>query len=218
MTAVEEALAAVPAEGSPRLLLENSAGTGPQRRGRFEELAELMLRLGPHADRVGICFDTAHAHSAGYDMGGAEMVGDSVAELETVVGLDRIFVIHANDTQVEAGGKRDATGTSARARSARTGSPTSCTIPSLAATLHPGDPGRRGDRGPAQPRAHARAAMSVRAVLVDYGHTIVDYTPAPRPRCWPPTTASTRGSRSSWRAPCRLPTSSRLCRWGSTPR
>jgi deoxyribonuclease-4 len=105
--AVEGTLAAVPAVGSPRLLLENSAGTGNNVGGHFEELAELMSRLEEHTDRVGICFDTAHAHSAGSDMSGSEMTGDTLAELDEVVGLDRVFVIHANDTQVPAGGKAD---------------------------------------------------------------------------------------------------------------
>ena len=105
--AVENALATVPAEGSPRLLLDNSAGTGDNVGGRFDELAELLRRLEPHAGRVGVCFDTAHAHSAGYDMTGAEMSGDTLAELDDVVGFDRVFVIHANDTQVPAGGKAD---------------------------------------------------------------------------------------------------------------
>lgn len=105
--AVEEAVAAVPPGGSPRLLLENSAGTGNNVGGRFNELRELVDRLAPHRDRVGLCFDTAHAHSAGYDMSGAEMAGDALEELDSVVGLDQVFVVHANDTQVEAGGKRD---------------------------------------------------------------------------------------------------------------
>jgi deoxyribonuclease-4 len=107
VAAVEGALAAVPAEGSPRLLLENSAGTGDNVGGRFEELAELMRRLAPRADRVGVCFDTAHAHSAGYEMTGAEMAGDVIAELDSVLGLANVHVIHANDTQVPAGGKAD---------------------------------------------------------------------------------------------------------------
>jgi deoxyribonuclease-4 len=107
VAAVENALEKVAPIGSPRLLLENSAGTGDNVGGRFDELAELLRRLEAHADRVGICFDTAHAHSAGYDMTGAEMSGDTIAELDAVVGLDRLFVIHANDTQVPAGGKAD---------------------------------------------------------------------------------------------------------------
>jgi deoxyribonuclease-4 len=107
VAAVEGALESVPEDGSPRLLLENSAGTGDNVGGRFEELAELLRRLSPHRGRVGVCFDTAHAHSAGYDMTGAEMAGDAIAELEEVVGLENIFVVHANDTQVPAGGKAD---------------------------------------------------------------------------------------------------------------
>ena len=107
VAAVEGALEAVPGVGSPRLLLENSAGTGNNVGGSFVELAELMDRLVEHFDRVGLCFDTAHAHSAGNDMTGSEMAGDTLADFDEVVGLDRVFVIHANDTQVPAGGRAD---------------------------------------------------------------------------------------------------------------
>ncbi|MFN2465555.1 MAG: deoxyribonuclease IV, partial [Candidatus Dormibacteria bacterium] len=98
VSAVEGTLAEVPADASPRLLLENSAGTGNNVGGTFAELAELMRRLEAHADRVGICFDTCHAHASGNDMTGAEMTGDTVADLDQTVGLERVFVIHANDT------------------------------------------------------------------------------------------------------------------------
>ncbi len=40
-------------------------------------------------------------------MTGAEMVGDTLADLDSTLGLDRVFVVHANDTQVPAGGKAD---------------------------------------------------------------------------------------------------------------
>ena len=105
--AVESALAAVPAEGSPRLLLENSAGTGDNVGGRFEELGTLLDRLSAHSERLGICFDTAHAHSAGNDMGGAEAVRGTLARLDQEVGLGRVYVVHANDTEVALGGKAD---------------------------------------------------------------------------------------------------------------
>ncbi|MFN2464061.1 MAG: deoxyribonuclease IV [Candidatus Dormibacteria bacterium] len=107
VAAVEGALGEVPAAGCPRLLLENSAGTGNNVGGTFEDLATLMERLGEHADRVGICFDTCHAHASGYGMSGSEMAGATLEELDSVLGLDRVFVIHANDTQVPAGGKAD---------------------------------------------------------------------------------------------------------------
>ncbi|HEV3232397.1 MAG TPA: deoxyribonuclease IV [Candidatus Dormibacteraeota bacterium] len=117
VAAVEHALAAVPAAGSdpagqdgprtPRLLLENSAGTGDNIGGRFEDLGELLRRLTPHADRVGICFDTAHAHSAGNDMAGPAAARATIAHLDATVGLERVHVVHANDTEVELGGKVD---------------------------------------------------------------------------------------------------------------
>jgi deoxyribonuclease IV len=105
--AVHSALEEVPGEASPRLLLENSPGTGDNVGGQFEELAELLKRLGDVGDRVGVCFDTCHAHVAGYEMAGSEMTGDVLAELDDVVGLGNVYVIHANDTQVPAGGRAD---------------------------------------------------------------------------------------------------------------
>ncbi|MHB8507830.1 MAG: deoxyribonuclease IV [Candidatus Dormibacteria bacterium] len=105
--AVRAALAAVPPTGAPRLLLENSAGTGDNVGGEFAELGELLDRLAEVGDRVGICFDTAHAHSAGNDMAGPVAACATLSALDRAVGLDRVFVVHANDTEVALGGKAD---------------------------------------------------------------------------------------------------------------
>src|SRR5258708_39596250 len=85
--AVHGALGVVPPGASRRLLLENSAGPGDNVGGEFGDLAELMARLADVSDRVGICFDTCHAHAAGHEMSGAEMTGDVMAEFDEVVGL-----------------------------------------------------------------------------------------------------------------------------------
>ena len=105
--AVEEALAAVPAQGSPRLLLENSAGTGDNVGGRVEELGELMRRLSPHIDRVGLCLDTCHASASGYDLTGPQEAFEFLEELDAAAGLGNVRVVHANDTQVPVGGRAD---------------------------------------------------------------------------------------------------------------
>jgi deoxyribonuclease-4 len=107
VAAVEQSFAAIPAAGAPRLLLENSAGTGDNIGGRFEDLGELLRRLDSSRDRIGVCFDTCHAYASGYDLGGFEAGLKVIVDLQRCVGLDRIHVIHANDTQVPLGGKAD---------------------------------------------------------------------------------------------------------------
>lgn len=101
---VEEALAEVP--GRTMVLLETTAGAGNVLGATFEELAEMIERISPrHRARVGICLDTCHVYSAGYDL-----VGDYdgvMARLGDVVGLDRLRLFHLNDSQVPFGSRKD---------------------------------------------------------------------------------------------------------------
>jgi deoxyribonuclease IV len=92
---VERALEAVP--GCCMVLLETTAGAGSVLGATFEELAEIIARIGPAArERVGICVDTCHVWAAGYDL-----VGDYegvMARLEDTVGLSRLRLFHLNDS------------------------------------------------------------------------------------------------------------------------
>ena len=101
---VEEALAEVP--GRTLVLLETTAGAGTALGATFEELAEMIERISPeHRSRVGICLDTCHVYSAGYDL-----VGDYegvVANLADSVGLERLKLFHLNDSQCPFGSRKD---------------------------------------------------------------------------------------------------------------
>ena len=101
---VEEALAEVP--GRTLVLLETTAGAGTALGATFEELAEMIERISPeHRPRVGICLDTCHVYSAGYDL-----VGDYdgvVANLADSVGLERLRLFHLNDSQCPFGSRKD---------------------------------------------------------------------------------------------------------------
>ncbi|HEX2187505.1 MAG TPA: deoxyribonuclease IV [Longimicrobiaceae bacterium] len=101
---VEEALAEVP--GRTMVLLETTAGAGKVLGATFEELAEMIERIAPeHRARVGVCLDTCHVYSAGYDL-----VGDYdgvVQRLADVVGLDRLRLFHLNDSQCPFASRRD---------------------------------------------------------------------------------------------------------------
>ncbi len=76
----------------PILLLENVAGKGQKVGRRFEELSSLIA-----GTKLGVCFDTCHAFAAGYRLhSDPESV---ISELDDVVGLDRVPLIHLNDSR-----------------------------------------------------------------------------------------------------------------------
>ena len=102
--AISEALAMVP--GSTVLCLETTAGSGTSLGATFEELAAIIERVGPEQRaRVGICLDSCHVYSAGYDLV-ADFDG-VVARLEDALGLDRLRVMHLNDSKTPFGSRRD---------------------------------------------------------------------------------------------------------------
>ncbi len=93
---VTESLEAV--EGPTRILLELTAGGGTSVGATFENLQTILEGIGEgQRHRVGVCFDTCHAYSAGYDLVGDY---DSVwAAFDEVIGLDRLGLIHMNDSK-----------------------------------------------------------------------------------------------------------------------
>lgn len=88
-----------------RLLLENTAGQGSYLGGDFAHLAVLLE--GFDEDRFGICFDTCHAHTAGYDLSSAAGYTEVMDEFDRLVGLEKIKAFHLNDCQKPCGSKVD---------------------------------------------------------------------------------------------------------------
>jgi deoxyribonuclease-4 len=102
--AIAIALDMVP--GRTRLLLETTAGSGTALGASFEELAELIARVGsPLNERVGVCIDTCHVFAAGYDLR-ADYDG-VMAHFDDVVGLERLGLLHLNDSKAPLGSRRD---------------------------------------------------------------------------------------------------------------
>ena len=101
---VTESLEAVP--GRTRVLLELTAGTGTSVGAKFENLAAIIEAIPTeHRDRVGVCLDTCHAFSAGYDLLGDY---DEVwADFERIVGLERLGLIHLNDSKHPFDSRKD---------------------------------------------------------------------------------------------------------------
>jgi deoxyribonuclease-4 len=88
-----------------RLLIENNAGLGGCVGARFEEVRSLLDAVDD--ERAGTCFDTCHAFASGYDLRSAETAKTTLDEWDRVVGLDRLDVIHCNDSQTGLGSNRD---------------------------------------------------------------------------------------------------------------
>lgn len=79
------------------LLLETTAGQGTYLGYRFEHMAEIIGLLGNH-ERMGVCFDTCHSFSAGYDIRTEDGWEEVLEDFNTVVGLDRLRAFHLNDS------------------------------------------------------------------------------------------------------------------------
>jgi deoxyribonuclease-4 len=88
------------------LLLENTAGTKNSMGSSFEDIKRIFDRVEDR-ERVGACFDTAHAYAAGYDLHSPRGVDDTLGKFNSVLGFSILKVVHLNDSQVGLGSGRD---------------------------------------------------------------------------------------------------------------
>ncbi len=89
-----------------RILLETTAGQGTAVGYRFEHLAHILEQC-PERDRLGVCLDTCHVFAAGYDIRTREGYESVMEEFDRLVGLEKLLVIHANDSKRELGSRVD---------------------------------------------------------------------------------------------------------------
>jgi deoxyribonuclease-4 len=90
----------------PRILLETTAGAGHQVGKRFEELVEILALLH-RPEHAGVCLDTCHVFAAGYDVRTEQAYQATMGRFEKLLGLDRLFAIHVNDSVGELGSQVD---------------------------------------------------------------------------------------------------------------
>jgi deoxyribonuclease-4 len=88
-----------------RVLLENTAGMGSAVGTRFEDLRAILDEAAELP--LGVCIDTAHAFAAGYPIHTAAGLAATIAELDRVVGLTRVAVLHVNDSKTAFGSRVD---------------------------------------------------------------------------------------------------------------
>lgn len=85
-----------------KILLETTSGQGTNIGYRFEHLAEIMARVDD-PQRLGICFDTCHVFSAGYDFCTRSAYRHLFSEFDTIIGLERLNLFHINDSKGQSG-------------------------------------------------------------------------------------------------------------------
>src|ERR1700674_270454 len=91
--------------GSLRILVENTSGMGSAVGARFEEIKAILDQTGDLP--MGVCLDTAHTFEAGYDITTEEGLETTIAAVDRTVGLDRVFVLHVNDSKTPLGSRVD---------------------------------------------------------------------------------------------------------------
>jgi deoxyribonuclease IV len=88
------------------LCMENTAGTGDTIGRSLEELASLYEALDRHP-RLGVCLDSCHLFASGYDVTDPGELDRVVKQLDKLIGLDRLRVLHVNDSKTPLGSNRD---------------------------------------------------------------------------------------------------------------
>ncbi len=85
-------------DSGPMILLEGMSGKGSEVGSSFDELAQIIQGVS-HSRNLGICIDTCHLHSAGYDI--VNNLDGVLNEIEEKIGTGKIGGVHVNDNMNE---------------------------------------------------------------------------------------------------------------------
>ncbi|UCC45867.1 MAG: deoxyribonuclease IV [Candidatus Zixiibacteriota bacterium] len=88
------------------LLLETTAGQGSNLGYSFEQLAYMIAGVEDKS-RIGVCLDTCHIFGAGYPIVEPKDYKKTIKAFNDIVGLDRLRIIHVNDSKKEFGSRKD---------------------------------------------------------------------------------------------------------------
>ncbi|MCQ2087237.1 MAG: deoxyribonuclease IV [Bacilli bacterium] len=86
-----------------KIALETMCGKGTEIGINFEQIAKI-IELSHHKDRLGVCLDTCHTSDYGYDLSDFDAILD---DFDKIIGLDRLLVIHLNDSKNPRGAHKD---------------------------------------------------------------------------------------------------------------
>ncbi|MCI2254519.1 deoxyribonuclease IV [Domibacillus sp. PGB-M46] len=89
---------------SVQIALETMAGKGTECGRQFEEIA-MIMDMVHHNEKLSVCFDTCHTHDAGYPI--REDFDGVLDQFDRMIGVDRLKVLHINDSKNERGAGKD---------------------------------------------------------------------------------------------------------------
>ncbi|MCM1076046.1 MAG: deoxyribonuclease IV [Bacteroides sp.] len=89
-----------------KAVIENTAGQGTNLGYNFGQIARIIDRVEDKS-RIGVCIDTCHAYTSGYDLVDDESYDKMWEEFDTVIGRDYLCGMHLNDTLKSLGSKVD---------------------------------------------------------------------------------------------------------------
>lgn len=91
------------------LLLEITAGAGEIMGDTFEEMAYFVKEAEKEIkkNKLGVCFDTAHAFASGYDLRNKEAIKKTFDKFDKIIGLERLGLVHCNDSLSDFGSHVD---------------------------------------------------------------------------------------------------------------
>lgn len=87
-------------------VLENVAGQGSNMGHQFSQLAHIIDKVEDKS-RIGVCIDTCHAYSAGYDLATVEGYEKTWKEFDEIIGFSYLKGMHLNDDKRELGSRID---------------------------------------------------------------------------------------------------------------
>jgi len=88
------------------ILLENTAGQGTELGANFAQLADILAAIDDRS-RAGVCLDVAHAFQAGYDVSTRRGLDKTLAEFDSLIGLEHLHLLHLNDSKTPLGSHVD---------------------------------------------------------------------------------------------------------------
>ena len=94
-------------KGSTKFLIEMSAGSGAIIGDTFEEIAKIIFSSKLKKYKIGVCFDTAHGFASGYDLRTEKAVKQTFKELDEILGLGNLYLMHANDSLADFDSHKD---------------------------------------------------------------------------------------------------------------
>lgn len=91
-------------EQTTMVLLETMSGKGSEVGSTFEEISYILSHVD-HNEKMGVCLDTCHVYSAGYDI--VNDLDGVLGKFDNIIGLNKLKAVHLNDSMTPMGSRKD---------------------------------------------------------------------------------------------------------------